>query len=58
MAFKDPMVEKELVIESNQTFAIQQLGMKLNKTKVLGLSWKKVERFARCRITIRNQKAY
>ena len=35
------MKGKKLVNEANQTFAKQQLGMKLNETKMLGLAWKK-----------------
>ena len=32
---------KELVNETDQTFAKQTLGMKLNEIRMLGLSWKK-----------------
>ena len=36
------MEEKEVVID-DQTYAKQQLGVKLNETKMLGLPWKRDE---------------
>ena len=35
------MEGKELVNQTDQTFAKEQLGVKLNETKMLSLSWKK-----------------
>ena len=47
---------KESANKTGQTFAKQQLDVKLNQAKMLDISWKKNKRSASCRNTIRNKK--